>query len=792
LNIYLLLEQFYNCKVAKLRCANFFEMATEIKYLFYKLNITAKSPVSRSVIGKIKHSINLEELTKSANCYCNNNAFTYMFDNKGWARNYVSDSALEIFNCYVIDYVIQLENNNTADVFILFFGLKAEELLTPEVINKDNSIKTIINHHIMIDNNIGIHNIYHDYNIERLIDALSENRILDLRFQSSEICKTKLYDYQLDNIGWMIEIENNLPFIDFPEFKMFDMGNTLKLYFNYDKSYTDECFIPYDEMHKRQAKGGIICDETGLGKTVQMICLALSKPDINTLIIVPNHIKEHWLSEIGKHFDITIVEKYILVVSYSDFEAMDNDIITMYHRVIVDEIHELYDVKKIDENDKIFSKLMDFEHFTYRWGVSATPFVNNTAMQNLIKYIVGTKRINCAFIGYFNIILQSIRQVFRRNIKKNVSYELNLPDVVINNVLMKFNNIEQEIYDAELIGHQNSDVNFLRELCCNVLISVCNDIKNVITPKELQKLILERFMSKVLEAQNILNILIEKKQNVMHSIKNAIENCKLPNEKIILEFEQRIKHIDSNIETNTHILDRRKTVYESYKNITDNISSIMDASTDANDANDANDDTLDIDYDKMCSICFKPFSGNIALFVGCRHYFCCVCFEKCHKERPNQCPMCRTVAEIGGINFIGNDTRQFTSTKNTEILRLINTTGEKFIIFTQFKKLIKTIIQLLYSNGINVMQYSDFATSSQDVKDNTQVIVLSSNSNASGIDLSFIHNVIIMEPFENYVYGKEIEKQIIGRVHRINQVCKVNVYRLIIRNTIEETIYSMV
>jgi SNF2 family DNA or RNA helicase len=154
--------------------------------------------------------------------------------------------------------------------------------------------------------------------------------------------------------------------------------------------------------------------------------------------------------------------------------------------------------------------------------------------------------------------------------------------------------------------------------------------------------------------------------------------------------------------------------------------------------------------------------------------------------------MCRSVAEVGEINFIGNEEQQFTSTKNSELLRLIKTTGERFIIFTQFDKLIKSITHLLNSNGINVMQYSNFAEASQQDKDNTQVIVLSSNANASGIDMSFIHNVIIMEPFENYFYGKEIEKQIIGRVHRINQVNKVNVYRMIIRGTIEETIYSMV
>ena len=75
--------------------------------------------------------------------------------------------------------------------------------------------------------------------------------------------------------------------------------------------------------------------------------------------------------------------------------------------------------------------------------------------------------------------------------------------------------------------------------------------------------------------------------------------------------------------------------------------------------------------------------------------------------------------------------------------------------------------------------------------DQTQAIVLSSAANASGIDLSFIHNVIIIEPFENYIYGKEIEKQLIGRVHRINQTHEVSVFRLIIAGTIEEEMYEL-
>jgi len=774
-------------------------------FLLYKLDIKTDKPVSDSIHGKIKYNINLEELSKSPECYHNQDVFKYMLEKYNWARNYVTDSALEIFDCHVIDYTVPLESDNTAKVFILFFSLKREELLIPDVINKDHCVKTIINQHIMRYNNIGCNSIYNDYRFDQFINELSKNPdpILDLRFQPLPICKTNLYDYQRDNIRKMIDIEANLPIIDFPyEHKLFDLGPNIGLYFNYDMSANPDCFIPYGELPKRQVKGGVICDETGLGKTVQMISLALSNPDINTLIIVPNHIKNHWNSEIEKHFDIAKTENNILIVSYEDFNTMDIKLIQMYQRVIVDEIHELYSLQKSNENSRIFNKLMDCDHFTYRWGVSATPFPDRSSMNNLIKYIVGGKRIIQSYIANSIMIQDAIRKVFRRNIKQNVVYELKLPDVVINNVLLNFNRDEKDIYDSEMIGNENRDINFLRELCCNVLISVCQEIKNVITPIELRKLTLNRFMNSIKKEQEELDHLYEKKQNVINAMNNIISYAKekgdiLP-ENIISEYRHRINHLDNNINTQQQILTRRQNVFDNYKKMIDDIDSIVSIVNDNmidNTLSIENDDMItddtNIDDDKLCPICYSPFSGNIALFITCRHYFCRGCFERCHKERPNQCPMCRSVAEVGEINFIGNEEQQFTSTKNTEVLRLIKTTGERFIIFTQFDKLIKSITHLLKSNDINVMQYSNFADASQEDKDNTQVIVLSSNSNASGIDLSFIHNVIIMEPFENYFYGKEIEKQIIGRVHRINQVSKVNVYRLIIRNTIEETIYNM-
>ena len=91
-------------------------------------------------------------------------------------------------------------------------------------------------------------------------------------------------------------------------------------------------------------------------------------------------------------------------------------------------------------------------------------------------------------------------------------------------------------------------------------------------------------------------------------------------------------------------------------------------------------------------------------------------------------------------------------------------------------------------NGINTIKFSSYKFLKN--KDDYKVIILSSEDNAAGIDLTQFNNVIIFEPFEDSLYCKEIEKQLVGRVHRINQLKNVNVYRMIMLNTIEEQIYS--
>ena len=77
-------------------------------------------------------------------------------------------------------------------------------------------------------------------------------------------------------------------------------------------------------------------------------------------------------------------------------------------------------------------------------------------------------------------------------------------------------------------------------------------------------------------------------------------------------------------------------------------------------------------------------------------------------------------------------------------------------------------------------------------EDNVKVIMLSSETSASGSNMSSAEEVILLDP----AYGDKqvrlnVERQAIGRVVRLgNKHKEIKVIRLIMKNTIEEDIYK--
>jgi SWI/SNF-related matrix-associated actin-dependent regulator 1 of chromatin subfamily A len=148
--------------------------------------------------------------------------------------------------------------------------------------------------------------------------------------------------------------------------------------------------------------------------------------------------------------------------------------------------------------------------------------------------------------------------------------------------------------------------------------------------------------------------------------------------------------------------------------------------------------------------------------------------------------MCRKNINQDEIIIVSDVSEINDTPKLHELSKIIMNSSERFIVFSQFNILDK-FYSILSKKNISTIMY-DQLHNNMDV----QVLLLSSQHNAEGIDLSHFDNLIIFEPFEDHMYCKEIEKQLIGRIHRIGRTRPVNVFRLITKDTIEEEIYSSV
>lgn len=178
---------------------------------------------------------------------------------------------------------------------------------------------------------------------------------------------TRLLDYQLYGVSWMIDREKSL------------------------------------------TKGGILADQMGMGKTLQTIGLMLSKEYCErNLIIVPTIALNQWIEELDKHcpgmFNIyrhhgrlrvadNFVEfnknnlRDIFITTYgtieSDYRRKRGNIFNIeFDRVILDEAHFIKDSRSNTSTAITHLKAK------YRWGLTGTPVQNRVGdLFSLVKFL---------------------------------------------------------------------------------------------------------------------------------------------------------------------------------------------------------------------------------------------------------------------------------------------------------------------------------------------------------------------------------------------------------------------
>lgn len=714
-------------------------------YIVPYINITPSN--NQILVGKIKDSINCNDLINTGKVLINND-FVELVNKSNYSLipipGYYTPVVQQNFDMYGSIYK-ETHDDIEFTIKIYFYKIKNVELLTKAFIEQ---FSLIFKYDYFIKNNI-LNMDWHSYRLNLFTKDIEKEKFYNLAYKTPSYCKSKLFRHQTNNISNMIDIYNNKHQVAVSDNLIIHFENGII----YDMVLNT--FIDAGEVQTYQLSSGMILDEPGTGKTLQFI-LFLLECNRPALVLVPNaDIKNVWMSEFKKHIAFEIKQSKIDFMTFDEISS-NLDILDTFEIIGIDEIHILYSNKKYE---KMFNHIVN-SPIQSRWGITGTPFVNDLSLFNIIKYVTGNEFKN-ERIANIPSLQNNLIKLFLKNLKINMSEDYTFPELNINNIFVELDIVQKNLYQMESSTTFNKTN--LRKLVSQIqLMFDTNDIQ---TPGDLKKYCIEHY-TKMYDQE------VEKLKKLNTQIENIISHKSEFKEE---EYKKRVEHYKQLVQKQTDDVKRHQKALDYF---TKAIESINDIFVNKESSND-------------CPICYGEYTPPIKYFKECGHYFCQTCIDHLLKSNDFNrysinCPMCRKSINISEIIIVSEVSEINDTPKLHELSKIIMNSSERFIVFSQFDILDK-FNRILSKKNIKTIMIDDVYS----VVD-SKVLLLSSENNAEGIDLSQYDNLIIFEPFEDHMYCKEIEKQLIGRIHRIGRTKQVNVYRLITKDTIEEDIYNSI
>jgi hypothetical protein len=264
--------------------------------------------------------------------------------------------------------------------------------------------------------------------------------------------------------------------------------------------------------------------------------------------------------------------------------------------------------------------------------------------------------------------------------------------------------------------------------------------------------------------------------------------------------------------------DGKKTSYDFFNNVIERIRKTIKKNEDKEEKKDNENDSDDSDdsdesEEETCGICLDEIPEADIGVTDCGHLFCYQCIKTVVNQK-HECPYCRKNLNNNDVKLISfeikkkkeinkeqknkDDLINEFGTKLANIICYLKSTTERVIVFSQWDSLLLKIGKIMSQNGIrnvfcrgNVYQ-RDKAIREFNQNENIRVIMLSSESAASGANLTEASSVIFIDiVYGDYEYRDNTERQAWGRAYRIGQKNRVKIVRFIIKDTVEEEIYNM-
>lgn len=654
--------------------------------------------------------------------------------------------------------------------------------------------------------------------------------------------KLTLYDYQINNIekmNYIISKTINVSRSDIAINLQSTDDSLNKIYFN----NFDNIFENTKQNVEIKADGLILADEMGLGKTITVISflksLNVTDPDTTMLkarghlIVVPSHLATQWNNEIQKvwenatvkmiltkkdhmaittkeilNYNFVIITQQFLVnkghylnypvnaqimqrtpstfnidAKLAPFKNIDgtlkfNDLLNIppvfelitWNNLILDEAHEI--MGGLFGNSKAvcnaLTSILSNLKGTNKWYVSGTPYNNRLALLNIMNYLNIQIKDLYTFVPwssskYKNIVYSKnfLTKMVLRHTKKQVIEQLNLQGTDEKIYWLDQTNIEKQIYQASI--HKGDS--YLLKLCCHLMVA---DYENC--------------NYKVINIEDVKNNIKKQSKDKITKYTQLLKNLKNTN---------AAYHMTK--ASYTKILSQATFMLQSITQL-DNIS------------NKINTD------EEECPICLDNITQPTIL--SCGHIYCWVCISEMTKTT-KCCPLCKQVITEKLIKV--SYSKKLNNKDNEELInkygvktgflislvrKLIVNRDNNIIIFSQYDFMLKLISDSLSKNGVlnsfvkgNVFQRNKAIETFRGLRlgKKNQVIMLSLKNAASGTHLVEANHIIFIDPVNSskkMVF--DIENQAIARAYRIGQTKKVHIHRLLIKNTIEETIYNKI
>jgi SNF2 family DNA or RNA helicase len=225
-------------------------------------------------------------------------------------------------------------------------------------------------------------------------------------------------------------------------------------------------FLLMMEAQTSGPKGGMLMDDPGTGKTIQLITTMLGNPKPRTLIIVPKSIITQWSEEINKfapnltinifdgpdrrikEADVTLAPYTLLTTKGGKADAKTPLHMVQWDRVILDEAHEIRNNKS-----KLFKSVCRLQT-QIKWIVTGTPVFNS--MEDFVSL--------CTFLGLSKVVVQGMTQKIKdiyilRRTKEDlaqISERLRLPPCYFENVELDMFPDEKQLYEIVFLEAQDT------------------------------------------------------------------------------------------------------------------------------------------------------------------------------------------------------------------------------------------------------------------------------------------------------------------------------------------------